>query len=83
MFGKNVIPDKTLLKTVDRKLERTGTGSQSRISASVRQGIVTLIGQLQYENQRMPILKAVRSIAGVRQVIDQLRAPPKSKPHVG
>ena len=77
MFGKNDVPDRALLRTVDQRLDRTGTGSQSKVTASVQRGIVTLKGRLQYENQRTPILKAVRNIAGVRQVIDQLQSPPK------
>ena len=83
MFGKNEVTDKELLKTVNRRLDRTGTGSQSRITALVQRGNVTLTGKLQYENQRLPIVKAVQSVAGVRQVIDQLKSPPKVKPHAG
>lgn len=81
MFGKNQVTDKELQKTVTKRLERTGTGSQSKVSAMVRRGAVTLTGKLQYERQRNPILKAVQSIAGVKQVIDQLQAPPKVRPH--
>ena len=77
MFGRNEVPDRTLLKTVNRRLDRTGTGSQSKIIAAVQRGMVTLTGNLQYENQRNPIVKAIRSVAGVRQVIDQLQASPK------
>ena len=76
MFGKNKVSDKDLLKTVNRRLDRTGNGS--RITASVRAQAVTLIGKLQYENQRIPIVKAAQSVADVRQVIDQLLAPPKT-----
>ena len=81
MFGRNDVPDRALLRTVDQRLDRTGTGSQSKVTASVQRGIVTLKGRLQYENQRTPILKAVRNIAGVRQVIDQLQSPPKRNLH--
>jgi len=80
MFGRNEVPDRTLLKTVNRRLDRTGTGSQSRVIAAVQRGAVTLTGKLQYENQRNPILKAIRTVAGVRQVIDQLQSPPKRVP---
>ena len=78
MFGRNEVPDRTLLKTVNRRLDRTGTGSQSKVTAAVQRGTVTLAGKLQYENQRNLILKAIRSLAGVRQVIDQLQALPKA-----
>lgn len=79
MFGRNEIPDKTLLKTVNRRLDRTGTGSQSKVTAAVQRGTVTLTGKLQYEIQRNPIVKAIRSVAGVSQVIDQLQTPPKKE----
>ena len=65
MFGRNEVPDRTLLKTVNRRLDRTGTGSQSKVTAAVQRGMVTLTGKLQYENQRNPIVKAVKSVAGV------------------
>jgi osmotically-inducible protein OsmY len=75
MFGSNEIPDKTLLQTVNRRLDRTGISSQSKVTAAVQRGAVTLTGKLQYENQRSQILRAVRNLTGVRQVIDQLQAP--------
>lgn len=81
MLGRNEVPDRTLLKTVNRRLDRTGTGSQSKVTAAVQRGTVTLTGKIQYENQRNPIVKAVKSVAGVRQVIDLLQSPPKRAPH--
>lgn len=80
MFGQNQVPDRSLQKTVNQRLERTGTGAQSKVTATVQQGTVTLSGALQYENQRRPILKAVGNIAGVRRVVDQLKSPPKRRP---
>ena len=81
MLGRNEVPDRTLLKAVNRRIDRTGTSSQSKITAAVQRGTVTLTGILQYENQRNPIVKAVKSVAGVRQVIDQIQSPPKKSPH--
>lgn len=43
-------------------------------------GGVTLSGTLKYENERMPLLKALRSVAGVRNIVDQLKLTPKVKP---
>jgi osmotically-inducible protein OsmY len=79
MFGRNQVTDRDLLKSVSRRLDRTGTGSQSRIAVTVRGGTVTLAGKLQYENQRTQIVKAASSVDGVRQVVDQLQSPPKTK----
>ena len=60
MFGKNPIPDKSLLQSISQRLARTGTGGQSRVTVSVQQGAVTLSGTLTHAIQRDPILKAVR-----------------------
>lgn len=79
MIGRNAVSDKQLLKSVNQRLSRTG--SQSNVKAIVRQGVVTLTGKLRYANQRLPIVKAAKSVAGVRQVLDQLQAPPSTKPH--
>jgi len=80
MFGGNTTTDKALQKTVTRRLARSGAGPQSGLNASVQSGTVTLTGRLRYENQRISIVKAVRGVAGVRQVIDQIQAPPKVQP---
>jgi osmotically-inducible protein OsmY len=75
MFGGDKATDKELLKTVGKRLSRGGGG---RINAAVQQGTVTLSGNIQYEAQRRPLVKAVSGIAGVRSVIDQIRLTPKS-----
>ena len=68
-FG-NKIPDKTILKDVNKKLMRTGT--QSKVTASVSSGYVTLRGVLQYENQRRTLVRAANQVSGVRHVADQM-----------
>jgi osmotically-inducible protein OsmY len=80
MIGSNAVSDKELLKNVNRKLDRAGGGSRSQLKATVQRGTVTLSGQLKYDNQRMPLMKAASSVPGVRHVVDQLQAPPKVKP---
>ncbi len=80
MFGRNEVSDKELLKTVNRRLDRTGSGLRSKITASVQRGTVTLSGKLRYDYQRSPIVKAVQGVAGVHQVIDQLQSTPKTRP---
>ena len=73
MFGRNQVSDKDLLKSVNQRLTRTGTASQSKVNVSVQQGTVTLTGSLQHAIQRSPIVKAVTRVAGVRRVIDQMQ----------
>jgi len=75
----NQIPDKTLLQKVDQCVQRTGTGSQSRVKISVSRGEVTLKGTIQYEMQRHNIMRAANRVAGVRRVIDQLTVEAKRK----
>ena len=81
MFGGNANSDKALQKLVDRRLERSGGGSQSGLRAVVMNGSVTLTGKLKFENQRIPLMRALRGVAGVRNVLDQLKAPPKQMPY--
>jgi osmotically-inducible protein OsmY len=77
MFGGNANSDKALQKLVDRRLQRSNGGG---LRAVVLNGSVTLTGKLKYENQRIPLMKAMRGVAGVRNILDQLQAPPKLKP---
>ncbi len=79
-FGKNQVSDRDLLKTVNQRLSRTGTASQSKVNVSVQQGNVTLTGTLQHAIQRIPILKAITRVPGVRRVIDQMQHIVKKAP---
>jgi BON domain len=86
MFGNHELSDKELLKTVNSRLTRTGTGS--RIVAKINRGVITLSGNLQFAAQRIPIMNAASRVSGVRQVIDQMQfaqkksysPPPKVTP---
>lgn len=78
MFGKDASSDKELQKMVNRRLQRSG--SQAGIAAHVQHGTVTVTGKLRVEDQRITIIKALRGVNGVRQVVDQLQAPPKKQP---
>jgi osmotically-inducible protein OsmY len=75
---KNPVSDRTLLQKVNQRLGRTGT-SQSRITAAVRNGDVTLTGTIQYETQRHAIVKAAGAVSDIGQVIDQLKVQPRKK----
>jgi BON domain len=80
MFGRNQVPDKDLLKSINQRLARTGTSSQSKVNVSVQQGNVTLTGTLQHAVQRIPIVKAVTRVPGVRRVVDQLQHVVRKRP---
>jgi osmotically-inducible protein OsmY len=79
MFGKNPAADKALQKLVDRRLQQSG-GSQLGLKAVVVNGSVTIVGKLKYDNQRIPLVKAMRGVPGVRNILDQLQTPPKVVP---
>lgn len=76
----NAVPDKTLLRDVNKKLMRAGT--QTKVSASVSGGCLTLSGSLQYEIQRRPILRAVNQVSGIRRVADQMTVVTKKRTDV-
>jgi osmotically-inducible protein OsmY len=79
MLHRKSIPDKTILRDVHRRLAKTGIGSRYQVVATVRGGQVTLTGQLQYANQRRPIVQAVSRVDGIRGVVDQITLiPPKA-----
>jgi osmotically-inducible protein OsmY len=80
--GKNPAADKALQKLVDRRLQQSG-GSQLGLKAVVVNGSVTLVGKLKYDNQRMNLVKAMRGVPGVKNIQDQLQAPPKIVPQRG
>lgn len=77
MVRKEPLSDNALLKQVTQSLTRGHAGGQSRITASVRNGDVTLVGTIRYEHQRRPIVGSVSSTSGIRRVIDQMRVEAK------
>jgi osmotically-inducible protein OsmY len=76
MFGKENMPDNRILKDVNKRLAKAG-GGRSRITATVRNGQVTVTGQIQYENQRHPVMQAVSRVDGVQSVSDQITLVPR------
>ena len=75
----NQVPDKALMQKVDQCVQRTGTGSQSRVKIDVRRGEVTLTGTIQYEMQRQNIMRAANRVSGVRRVVDQMTIAAKRR----
>ena len=78
MFAKNEVTDKELLRTITQRIARSGS-SQSKISAAVQRGTVTLSGTLFAETQRMQIMRVAGQISGVRTVVDQMTVAAKRK----
>jgi osmotically-inducible protein OsmY len=76
MGGKNPAADKALQRLVDRRLQQSG-GSQLGIKAVVVNGAVTITGKLKFDNQRLPLMKSMRGVPGVKNLVDQVQGPPK------
>ncbi len=74
----NQVPDKTLLRNVERKLMQKCSGS-TRVKATVRSGDATVTGMIRHEYERKPIVRCVAAVPGVRRVIDQLQLEKKVK----
>lgn len=79
MLGRSTMPDKSLLKKVNQRLIRAGLGSSCSVSASIRNGQVTLIGNLEREGQRRSVLRAASGVDGVRMVVDQLKIQTRTR----
>ena len=79
MFGKNPAADKALQKLVDRRLQQSG-GSQLGLKAVVVNGCVTITGKLKFDNQRIPLMKSMRGVPGVKNLVDHVQSPPKVVP---
>lgn len=78
MLG-NEVPDRAILQKVNQRVQQTGTGSQSKVTANVSRGEVTMTGTIQYEMQRQNILRAAGRVGGVRRVIDHLQLEAKKR----
>jgi osmotically-inducible protein OsmY len=72
-------PDKVILKKVNQRVTRTGTGSQSNIKVGVRNGVVTISGTIEHEGQRRHILKAARGAGEAGRVVDQLQVKSRKR----
>jgi len=79
---KEPIPDEMIHENLNLWLSRMESKGRDHVTATIRGGNVTLSGTLSYEHQRRVVLNGVRSIEGVRRVIDHLRiiAPKPSNP---
>ena len=75
------VKDPVISQKVSQKLSSLGVRAPCRVTVATNKGHVTLAGTIQYEHQRQGAMRAVRGVAGVRSVIDQMRVIP-SRPHV-
>ena len=78
-MGIDRIPDKVILKKVNQRVSRTGTGSQSSVKVDVRNGVVTVSGTIQHESQRRHVLKAARGAGEASRIVDQLQVKARKR----
>jgi osmotically-inducible protein OsmY len=72
------VSDSKIAQQVTQRLA-SSVRAPSKVNVVSSAGTVTLSGALQYEHQRPGAVQAVRGIAGVRRVIDQLTIMPRTK----
>jgi osmotically-inducible protein OsmY len=72
MQGKSGVMDQTIAQRVAQQLRTHGLQMGSHISVMVQDGAVMLSGDIEQEKQRHAAIQSVRSIQGVRTVVDRL-----------
>ncbi|MGA2062070.1 MAG: BON domain-containing protein, partial [Thermoguttaceae bacterium] len=74
----NKVSDQTIIQKAAQQLSNRGMHSPCQIAVIAHSGDVTLSGTIQFEHQRLTAMHAVRSIDGVRRVVDHLQVQPKN-----
>lgn len=77
MLRRDQVPDKTIIHKLNQRLVRAGMSSKSKVTIVVKNGTVTVTGLLQYDNQRRPLMNALRRVDGVRGLVDQMTVKPR------
>ena len=67
--------DERLLGQVQQKLFFHGLRPPCRVTAELRDGIVTLTGTVQHEYQKRAAAHALRGMAAVKRVINNIQTP--------
>ena len=76
MLRRVPVPDHLLNQKVIRQLSNRGMHPPCKVVVSTHNGSITLSGQIQYEHQRRPAVRAAQNIEGVQRVVDQLQVMP-------
>ena len=67
------VPDHTITRRIAAQLTNRGLKAPCKIGVDTHRGEVTLSGTIQHAFQRQTAMIAVRSVEGVKHVIDQLK----------
>ncbi|HEX7379890.1 MAG TPA: BON domain-containing protein [Pirellulales bacterium] len=83
MDRKDPISDATISKNVTRQLSARGLRPPCRIQVRTRQGEVTLSGTVQFVHQRDAAVQAVRTVEGIKRLVENLKVTPPAKHQYG
>ena len=70
------VKDTVISQKVKEKLSGAGIRAPSHVTVVSTNGQVTVSGSIQHEHQRSLALRAIRNVAGVQRVVDQMRVLP-------
>jgi osmotically-inducible protein OsmY len=76
MPARKQVADKDILRQINQRLLKASLGAHSHVVVQVHKGDVTLSGTLEYQNQRKAVLRASRSVDGIRRVVDIMTVKP-------
>ena len=79
MDRKDPISDATISRNVTRQLSSCGLRSPCRIQVQTRNGEVTLSGNVQFVHQRNAAVQSIRTVEGVRRIVEKLKVTPPAK----
>jgi osmotically-inducible protein OsmY len=79
MMKQEKVKDTVISQKVMEKLSCIGIRAPSRVTTISINGQVTVSGSLQYEHQRPLALRAIKGVAGVQRVVDNMRLIPSEQ----
>jgi hypothetical protein len=79
MERKVPLSDATISKNVTRQLAGRGMRSPCHIQVQTHNGEVTLSGTVQFVHQRDAAVQAIRTVEGVKRIVEKLKVTPPPK----
>ncbi|HVA49740.1 MAG TPA: BON domain-containing protein [Pirellulales bacterium] len=74
------VSDVTISRNVTRQLAGRGLRSPCHIQVQTRNGEVTLSGTVQFVHQRDAAVQAIRTVEGVKRIVEKLKVKGPAKP---
>jgi osmotically-inducible protein OsmY len=73
------IKDPVISQKINNKLSSLGIRAPCHVTVASKEGSVTLSGITQYEHQRHAAVRAIKGVAGVQRVVDQMQVLPSGQ----